>query len=375
VLFHQIFQVLIDGGAVLGIFVILLINNKGVRKSRANLFLSILLGALTFSVFHSHYASEVIRLLSGHPYFVGDPTILVIAPLLWFYTVELTGGRIRFNASTILQFLPFFFICFCSISFQYISPESQFIRFLDQHPRVVLAAFWLIVVIQFSWYATLIHRKWLSYQQLIRQEVSNPEGVNISWIRFFTMMFLAVTIFMLFALFAVIHMNYGEWLWQTVGIVFSLSIFALGYRGILQKEIFYNEVVTSDIKAPATEQKPFTDRQSLDRLAQFMVKNRPFLDPDLSLSSLSKAMDLGRGQLSQLINEGAGENFYDFINKYRVEEVKRLMADPKMQHYNLLGVALEAGFKSKSTFNLTFKRFTGLTPTEYRKNITQQDVQ
>ena len=86
--------------------------------------------------------------------------------------------------------------------------------------------------------------------------------------------------------------------------------------------------------------------------------------------SLSKQFGVNRNQLSQLINEGVGENFYDFINKYRVEEVKRLMADPQKQNYSLLGLALDAGFKSKSTFNLVFKRFTGLTPTEYKKNIT-----
>jgi AraC-like DNA-binding protein len=374
VLFNQIFKILVDGGAVLGIFVILLINSRSVRKSRANVYLSILLGALTFSVLHGQYAGHVIASLAGRPYFIGDPTILVIAPLLWFYTVTLTGGKVRFNASTVLQFAPCAFICICSITFQYISPESEFIKYLDHHPRIVMAIFWFIVVVQFSWYVILIHRKWLFYQELIRQEVSNPEGVNISWIRFFTMVFLAVTIFMLFGLFAVIHMDYGEWLWQTVSIVFSMSIFAIGYQGILQKEIFYNEVMESEIKPPASEQKQI-DQQSIDRLVDFMITTRPFLDPDLSLSSLSKAMNLSRTQLSQLINEGVGENFYDFINKYRIEEVKRLMADPKVKHYNLLGVALEAGFKSKSTFNLTFKRFTGLTPTEYRKNITQQDVQ
>ena len=101
-----------------------------------------------------------------------------------------------------------------------------------------------------------------------------------------------------------------------------------------------------------------------------MKNEKPFLDPELSLSMLAKAMGLNRNQLSQLINTGIGENFYDFINKYRVEEVKRLMVDPQKQNYNLLGMALEAGFKSKSTFNLIFKRFTGLTPTEYKKNIT-----
>lgn len=100
-----------------------------------------------------------------------------------------------------------------------------------------------------------------------------------------------------------------------------------------------------------------------------MTEKKPFLNPELSLSTLAKDLKIPRGQLSQLINDGIGENFYDFINKYRIDEVKKLMADPEMAHYNLLGLAFEAGFKSKSTFNLIFKRFTGLTPTEYRKNI------
>jgi AraC-like DNA-binding protein len=154
------------------------------------------------------------------------------------------------------------------------------------------------------------------------------------------------------------------------GVILSLSIFALGYKGILQKEIF--SPATSSIPPPDLQRgKPeITDPLLVDKLLTFMANEKPYLDPELSLSSLSQKLGMNRNQLSVLINEGTGDNFYDFINKYRVEEVKRLMVDPSKQNYNLLGLALDAGFKSKSTFNLIFKRFTGLTPTEYRKNIT-----
>jgi AraC-like DNA-binding protein len=100
-----------------------------------------------------------------------------------------------------------------------------------------------------------------------------------------------------------------------------------------------------------------------------MAVNKPYLDAELTLTELAKRLGVTRSQLSQLINEGTGDNFYDFVNKYRVEQVKALMIDPTMKHYNMLGLALESGFKSKSTFNLIFKRFTGLTPSEYRKNL------
>src|SRR6187200_3279798 len=80
-----------------------------------------------------------------------------------------------------------------------------------------------------------IHRKWREYQQVIREEVSNTEDVNISWVRFFTGVFLIVNFSFLISLFAVIHLDIMRWLWKSVGVILSLSIFALGYKGILQK--------------------------------------------------------------------------------------------------------------------------------------------
>jgi AraC-like DNA-binding protein len=157
--------------------------------------------------------------------------------------------------------------------------------------------------------------------------------------------------------------------------VFSLSVFALSFKGILQGDIFDTISITKppepaaiDIPQVTTIQaKP--DQALIDKLVAHLTTKKAYLDPELSLSTLAKDMDISRTQLSQLINDGLGENFYDFVNRYRVEEVKSLMVDPEMANYSLLGIAFEAGFKSKSTFNLIFKRFTGLTPTEYRKNI------
>jgi AraC-like DNA-binding protein len=367
----RLFHILVNGGIVLGIFVILLLNNKGVRKSRANMFLSILLGTLTFSIFHIQYAGDVLTHFSFKVFSFGDPTFLIIAPLLWFYIIELTGGRVRWGFSTLVHFIPFALIIFCSLSFNSYANDSWIMRILTSHPRLPFTIFWIAVVVQFSAYQFMIHRKWQEYQNVMKQEVSNTENVSISWVRFFMGVFLVVNASFLFSLFAVIHLDIMLWVWKSAGLILSLSIFALGYKGILQQEIFDARVEPSiplsEPQAPPTE-KP--EQYLIDKLLAFMQNQRPYLDPELSLSSLSKELGLNRNQLSQLINDGIGENFYDFVNRYRVEEVKRLMGDPQKQNYNLLGIALEAGFKSKSTFNLIFKRFTGLTPTEYKKNMT-----
>jgi AraC-like DNA-binding protein len=369
-LLDSLFQILINGGIVLGIFVILLINNKRSRKSRANVFLSVLLLAFIFTIFHIRYAGNIINHFGVKTYYVGDPSFLLIAPLLWFYTEELTGQRVRFSLQSFLHFIPFFFIVTCSISFQDLSQENPLIIFLSQHNRLPIIIFWVIVLVQFSVYQLLIQRKWTAYQQLMRQEVSNTEDINISWVRFFMGVFLVINLFFLFGLFAVIHMGYVAWLYKGVGIVFSVSVFALGYKGILQREIFYTDDLIKSLNAFPVGIAIKPDQQLIDRLKTFMKDKKPYLDAELTLSTMAKELNLTRSQLSQLINAGIGENFYDFVNKYRVEEVKRLMTDPEMKNFNLFGIALEAGFKSKSTFNLIFKRFTGLTPTEYKKNIT-----
>ena len=64
-------------------------------------------------------------------------------------------------------------------------------------------------------------------------------------------------------------------------------------------------------------------------------------------------------------------SFFDFINSYRVEEVKKQLADTAMANRNILGIALDCGFNSKATFNTAFKKFTGMTPSAYQKAQTE----
>jgi AraC-like DNA-binding protein len=372
--FDQLSPILLYGGILQGIFVVVLLLNKGnARKSRANLFLSILLIALTFSVFHLQYAGRVLHHFSVRVQSLGDPTFFLIAPLLWFYTCELTGSRVRISLQMVLHFLPFLGVIFFSLFSRFLPADS--VSIFRHSSRLTAIFFWGMVVIQFSGYQFVIRRRWLVYERLVAQEVSNTEDVSIAWVRFFMGVFLLVNLFFLFSLFAAIHLENGWRPEELTALVLSLSIFALGYKGILQKEIFETSLpeVPLAITTPegAEDIARKSDPELLHRLQTYMAEKKPFLDPELTLTGLAYDLGISRSQLSQLINEGTGDNFYDFVNRYRVEQIKQLMGDPKVRHYSLLGLALEAGFKSKSTFNLIFKRFTGLTPTEYRKNLSE----
>ncbi len=104
-----------------------------------------------------------------------------------------------------------------------------------------------------------------------------------------------------------------------------------------------------------------------EKLKNYMAKKKPYLDPDLNLPQLAGDLNIPSHYLSQVINQNTGHNFYDFINHYRIEEVKNRIVDPAYQKYSILGIAYDAGFNSKSAFNRVFKKITGQTPTHFKK--------
>lgn len=106
-------------------------------------------------------------------------------------------------------------------------------------------------------------------------------------------------------------------------------------------------------------------------LKELMEKEKPYKDPELTLPQLAKMLNLSTNILSQVINGHCNLNFYNFINIYRAEAVIEMMKDDFYKQRSILDLAYDAGFKSKTTFNTIFKKHTGLTPSEFRKNLTE----
>ncbi|OFX87843.1 MAG: hypothetical protein A2W99_16135 [Bacteroidetes bacterium GWF2_33_16] len=102
-------------------------------------------------------------------------------------------------------------------------------------------------------------------------------------------------------------------------------------------------------------------------ISTFMENEKLFLNPKLSLYDLAENINISTNQLSQLLNEYMGKNFYDFINTYRLEYFLKLINEPKYKKFTILALAYECGFNSKTTFNLFFKKSLGTTPSDYYK--------
>jgi AraC-like DNA-binding protein len=145
----------------------------------------------------------------------------------------------------------------------------------------------------------------------------------------------------------------------------------------LQQESSFAHIATETV-LPIIEEEPAVRyrnsllpeeylKEAMGKIEQYMMDEKPYLNGDLSLTHLAEQMAYNPNQLSQILNEGFGENFYRFVNRYRVEESKRLLIDPAFAHYSVLGIAFQAGFGTKSTFNKTFKELTGLSPSEFAR--------
>jgi YesN/AraC family two-component response regulator len=111
--------------------------------------------------------------------------------------------------------------------------------------------------------------------------------------------------------------------------------------------------------------KPEDSQLYLDQLLDFMEKEKPYRQPNITIQELADTMQISKHHLSQVINERLEKNFYDFINQYRVAEAQLLLVNPKYRHLTNLAVA------DKATFNAVFKKQTGQTPSEYVKNHAQ----
>lgn len=104
-------------------------------------------------------------------------------------------------------------------------------------------------------------------------------------------------------------------------------------------------------------------------LINAMEIDKLYLNGKLSIQDVSDKLTIPRQYISEVLNEHMNTNFQDFINEYRVEEFINRLKNDQNNHFTLLGIATEVGFNSKSSFNAIFKKFKGLTPTQFKKNL------
>jgi len=164
----------------------------------------------------------------------------------------------------------------------------------------------------------------------------------------------------------------------------TILIYWIGFKGLFRFRIKEDRIVLRKNirKQIKTENKEFLweeeesqnekfekQKEQYDRINEYVIKQKLYLDPYLSLDSLARASQLSSGYLSSLINTYSSNNFSDYINEFRVEQAKKLIKDKDFEAYTIVSIGLESGFNSKSTFYKAFKKFANMTPVEFRKDL------
>ena len=159
-----------------------------------------------------------------------------------------------------------------------------------------------------------------------------------------------------------------------INIPLAILIYSIGYMGLKQPEIFVDAAPLPPDSGSGTKyQRSGLSEESADeiknKLVALMTAEKPYLSQDLTLQKLAERLRTSSHNLSEVINTKLNTSYYDFVNRYRIEEFKNRLADPESERYNLLSIAFDSGFQSKGTFNSIFKKFSGMTPSEYKARV------
>jgi len=202
---------------------------------------------------------------------------------------------------------------------------------------------------------------------------SDTYEINLNWLEYILLGL--TTMFVVIGLFN--FLNFQQPLNYYINIIVLISVYFVAYHSLKQKEIFpLNEKHRSEVMSLKendidTRKKLVSDERLLELKTQLnivMREQKPYLNSDINLIGLSELLMITPHQLSYVINQGFNENFFQYINKFRVERAKHLLNDEIVQKLSIVGIGFESGFSSKTSFNTTFKKITGLTPTDYKKN-------
>lgn len=376
-------QLAAAAGALQGLFLAAALLAQ--RENRtANRLLAALMVAFTIYLASSvYYATGLFQL---YPHFFGISYQMpwLFGPLVYLYARAASDRAWRFQRRHFLHFAPAAVSTILAAPY-YLMSGAEKIALYDRlqlgalpTPLAVVDPFKFVSGISYS-AATLLYLR--RHRNRIRNSYSNTERVNLTWLLWLAAAAAAIWVLATSLKLGALGPRVRD---GHVSLAIAVVVYGIGYRGLRQPEIFAYEAVEQPdraVSAPVAEPAPSTRRQErsalppregerLERdLLALMKTAAPWKDPDLTLADLAARLESTPHKISELLNARLGQTFYDFVNGYRVEEVQRRIASGETRTRNILNLAFDAGFASKSTFNQAFKTRTGQTPSAYKRTI------
>ncbi|QGY44067.1 helix-turn-helix domain-containing protein [Maribellus comscasis] len=301
------------------------------------------------------------------------PILFSHGPLLYLYVNSLVNENFKLNWKHLLHTLPIFIIGIQRSLGNQVSMNSS--PDLSENPNYIYNnIYYALLIISVVTYWILSIQLILKHRKSIPYFFSNYTAKNtLNWLILLIVVFLFLIVIELFISYIEKLMNTKFTELSSIHINLTIFTFMLVFFGIKQTAIYKKQKISlSDSVKTKNTQAALNERQEKDlnkEIIQYLKTKKPYTNPDYSLQMMVEDLNVPRYKISHVINASQKKNFFKFINEFRVKEVKEKLADPLYKHYTLLGIALECGFNSKTSFNRIFKEETGVTPSHYKKSL------
>jgi AraC-like DNA-binding protein len=295
-------------------------------------------------------------------------TFLLFNPAFFLYIKSLTNSRFTLRWMHLLHLAPF--LLFELAAYTLREPYSLRDFFDTNNTLWFRYAFSGASMLSCLIYNSISTRMVHLHRVGLKDEFSTIERYKkLSWLMFVIVLYnIYCIVAVMIGILVILFNRHFDIQFQYNYSALLATVFILGFYGVRQRVIYrkiYPSLENAEPKAfkqGLASEKKRTIRQMLLRHFQ---EEKPYLNPDLSMQMLSDALGIPKHQITEVLNSDIGKHFYQFVNEYRVEEVKQMLRR-KDHPWSIDAIGYECGFNSKSTFYAVFKQITGMTPMGFR---------
>ena len=283
--------------------------------------------------------------------------VWLIGPSIWFYVSGLTRGGL---ARAGLHVVPAFVVFAC-----YVGAAATG----HQLPGLLRLAFLFGAYVQVTCYIVLALRELLHHRARLKANLSALGKQSLTWLNILVGSFLGLWLLDFSVVLAdVVNQQTSRFAYQLLLLAECGWLLLVAFMALRQPDIMHRQLLVE----PARKYRNSALSESAARelsssLDQLMETDKPHLDNELTLPDLAKRLGVSAHLLSQLLNDTLGCNFYEYINQARVREAQALLQDADCGEMAIIDIAYQAGFNNKNSFNKAFRKYTSLTPSEFRR--------
>lgn len=290
-------------------------------------------------------------------------SLLAIGPCVYFYVTFTTTNTLKLRAQDLIHFIPLLLEWFFFYAFSPDWPLENYQTYTLISTRFALQFVGIISISIYCYFSIRIIAKHSTQSDVF-------QNLNLTWLSRSILVFALLWLLWIpYVLVNAFFFNFyiSDYDFYPLYLVIWFFTLWMTAKVFLKPEIILIEANKRRYKSKRTpSKKVLTDAVTLNKK---MKSNQYFLNPNLTLQSLSSELGLHSNTISQTINEGLNKSFSDFVNEYRIRAVIGKLNSEEFSNLTILGIAYESGFNSKTTFNRAFKKVTGKTPNTYKKEL------